>query len=352
MATQVTNYKCPACTGPLHYVGESGMLECDYCGSKYTAAEIEALYAEKEKAASEAKPADSGWGDEAENMRAYSCPSCGAELICDVTTAATSCPYCGNPTVVPAQFSGTLKPDYIIPFKLGKDAAIDALKRHYKKKPLLPRAFSEQNHLEEVQGVYVPFWLYDGEGDVDAEFEATSSSSYQEGKFLVTETRHFHVERSGSVSFERVPVDASTKMPDEYMDSIEPYDYGELRPFSTAYLPGYLADRYDVSAGESAGRADARCRESCIQAISSTVLGYDSCVPTSADVRLHSRRVKYAMMPVWMLHTKWNGKDYLFSMNGQTGKLTGDLPVSMGRFWAWFAGIFVPLAGVMMLLFV
>ena len=187
---------------------------------------------------------------------------------------------------------------------------------------------------------------------MDAEFEATSSSSYQEGKFLVTETRHFHVERSGSVSFERVPVDASTKMPDEYMDSIEPYDYDELRPFSTAYLPGYLADRYDVSAEESAGRADARCRESCIQAISSTVLGYDSCVPTSADVRLHSRRVKYAMMPVWMLHTKWNGKDYLFSMNGQTGKLTGDLPVSMGRFWAWFAGIFVPLAGVMMLLFV
>ena len=253
---------------------------------------------------------------------------------------------------MPTQFSGTLKPDYIIPFKLGKDAAINALKRHYKKKPLLPRAFSEQNHLEEVQGVYVPFWLYDGEGDVDAEFEATSSSSYQEGKFLVTETRHFHVERSGSVSFERVPVDASTKMPDEYMDSIEPYDYGELRPFSTAYLPGYLADRYDVSAEESAGRADARCRESCIQAISSTILGYDSCVPTSADVRLHSRRVKYAMMPVWMLHTKWNGKDYLFSMNGQTGKLTGDLPVSMGRFWAWFAGIFVPLAGVMMLLFV
>ena len=126
----------------------------------------------------------------------------------------------------------------------------------------------------------------------------------------------------------------------------------KLRPFSTAYLPGYLADRYDVSAEESAGRADARCRESCIQAISSTILGYDSCVPTSADVRLHSRRVKYAMMPVWMLHTKWNGKDYLFSMNGQTGKLTGDLPVSMGRFWAWFAGIFVPLAGVMMLLFV
>lgn len=352
MATQVTNYQCPACTGPLHYVGESGMLECDYCGSKYSAAEIEAMYADKERASADAAPIDRSWGSEAENMRAYSCPSCGAELICDATTAATSCPYCGNPTVVPSQFAGTLKPDYIIPFHLGKDAAVNALKQHCKGKPLLPRRFSEQSHLEEVQGVYVPFWLYDGEGDVDATFEMTRSTEYREGKFLVTETQHFRAERSGRVGFEHVPVDASKKMADEYMDSIEPYDYSDLIPFSTAYLPGYLADRYDVSANESAERAERRCRQSCLDAAASTVVGYESCTPLSADVHLKFGRARYALMPVWMLHTKWNGKDYQFSMNGQTGKFIGDLPVSMGKFWAWFAGIFVPLAGVMMWLFV
>ena len=200
MASQITNYKCPACTGPLHFVGASGMLECDFCGAKYDVAQIEAMYAEKEAAAVAAtekaeekaeanrqKLADmeaqgwdtSGlnneWGAEADGMKAYSCPSCGAELICDASTAATSCPYCGNPTVVPGQFSGALKPDYVIPFKLSKEDAVAALKNHYKGKPLLPGAFTKGNHIEEVKGVYVPFWMFDGqaEGTVDYEGHIT-----------------------------------------------------------------------------------------------------------------------------------------------------------------------------------
>ena len=151
MASQITNYKCPACTGPLHFAGASGMLECDFCGAKYDVAQIEALYAEKEAKAVAAteqanakaeqnrqKMADmesqgwdtsglsSDWGAEADGMKAYNCPSCGAELICDASTAATSCPYCGNPTVVPGQFSGALKPDFVLPFKLSKEDAVAA----------------------------------------------------------------------------------------------------------------------------------------------------------------------------------------------------------------------------------
>ena len=107
MATQLTNYQCPACTDPLHFDGASDMLVCDFCGSSYDTAEIEALYAQKEAAAEtaaqnkEAPPPDSVWSEnETAGLRSYSCPSCGAELICDETTAATSCPYCGNPTVI------------------------------------------------------------------------------------------------------------------------------------------------------------------------------------------------------------------------------------------------------------
>ena len=169
MADQITNYKCPACTGPLHFVGASGKLECDYCGASYDVAQIEALYAEKEgkaaaaqqsaeeKAAAEKKTAEGSewdmsdlstdWGAEGEGMKAYNCPSCGAQLICDATTAATSCPYCGNPTVVPGQFAGTLKPDFVIPFKLSKEDAVAALKNHYKGKPLLPKIGRAQRQL-------------------------------------------------------------------------------------------------------------------------------------------------------------------------------------------------------------
>lgn len=369
MPAQVTNYKCPACTGPLHFEGATGKLECEYCGSKFEVAEIEALYAEKDQQAAEASAAadakqeaageesqwdysslGSDWGEDGAKMKAYSCPSCGAELICDETTAATSCPYCGNPTIVPGQFSGTMKPDFVIPFKLDKEAAKTALKNHYKGKKLLPGAFVKENHIEEIRGVYVPFWLFDGEADADVRFEATRTRVHTTGSERITDTDHFMVHRAGTISFEKIPVDAATKMPDEHMDSIEPFDYNELKPFSTAYLPGYLADKYDVSAEESAKRADLRAENTAVSALAATTTGYATCIPVEKHIRLRRGKVHYALLPVWMLNTKWNGQEYLFAMNGQTGKLVGDLPVSRAKFWAWFAGIAIPLAAVITLI--
>ena len=243
MPTQVTNYQCPSCTGPLHFSGASGRLECEYCGVSYDVAEIEALYAEKEKKAAAAQqtaeeggagqgaPATDGsswdtsdfcedWGAEGDGMRVYGCPSCGAQLICEESTAAASCPYCGNPTVVPGQFSGALRPDFIIPFKLGKEDAVKALKSHYKGKFFLPKSFTGENHVQEIRGIYVPFWMFDGEAEGDAHYEATRSRTYRSGDYEVTETKHYDVYRAGTVTFEKVPVDASSKMPDDHMDSI------------------------------------------------------------------------------------------------------------------------------------
>ena len=423
MAEQVTNYQCPACTGPLHYDGSIGKLKCDYCESTYEVAEIEALYKEKEEAAAKAaeeekkkqqselrvgvglsrenaesvaeneqtmadgekaegQPAragqqagdqaasenqqaeemsdngdwdtsgmEQGWGADAEGMTSYTCPSCGAELICDATTAATSCPYCGNPSIVPGQFSGMLKPDYVIPFKLSKEDAIKALKAHYNGKPFLPKAFKSKNHIEEIKGVYVPFWLFDGKAEGNITYEATRTRVYRSGDYEVTETDHFHVYRAGSLSFERIPVDAASKMPDDHMDSIEPFDYSELKPFSTAYLPGFLADKYDVSVEDSQERADRRCRETLENSLRDTVHGYTSCVPITKNIHLKRGKVHYALLPVWMLNTKWDGKDFLFAMNGQTGRLVGDLPISWGKCFGTAAAIIAVVTAVLTTLF-
>lgn len=347
MPTQVTNYQCPACTGPLHYSAKSGKLECDYCGSSFDVAEIEALYARKEAEAAAAKQAADAkaeaaqaakaeaaeaaaasggwdtsdlsrdWGAEADGLRVYSCPSCGAELICDQSTAATACPYCGNPAIVPGQFSGALRPDYILPFRLSKDDAVQALRAHYKGKPFLPRSFTSANHIEQIQGVYVPFWLFDGGAEGAASYRASNTNVFETGDYEITETRHYHVVRAGSLAFEKIPVDASSKMPDDHMDSIEPFDYAQLRPFSTAYLPGYLADKYDVTIDDSRDRADTRCRETLAQALRDTVTGYGACVTEREDIALRRGKVHYALLPVWMLSTKWRGQDFLFAMNGR-----------------------------------
>ena len=396
MPSQITNYQCPKCTGPLQFSSQTGKLECEYCGSSFDVSEIESFYAAHDEQAVQSfeaaqnKPSEAGdvppkylndippeqaaatlsdakkeeytnshwdgstissdWGELGANVRTFNCPSCGAELVCDMTTAASSCPYCGNPTIVPGQFHGALKPDFIIPFKYDKDAAISALKRHYRGKLFLPKAFTDANQISKLQGIYVPFWLFNADANAEFYFEGSKSSTHREGNYRVTVTDHFDVRRFGTVQFQRVPTDASKKMPDGLMDSLEPFDYSELKPFSTAYLPGYLADISDVTTEEGAVRADRRCANTTEDVIRSDVHGYSEVVTRSRNVYINRGKVEYALLPVWILKTKWMNKDYLFAMNGQTGKLVGDLPVAKSRFWAWCGGLTAALAVVFYIL--
>ena len=351
MADKTVNYKCPGCGGPLKFDADTEKVVCEYCGNIYELAEVEKLYADKlETATTESKKnqnesevawdvskAGKDWNSEANQMQAYLCSSCGAELIADENTVATNCPYCGNPTIIPGKFGGILKPDYVIPFKLEKKDAIAALKKHYKGKVLLPKAFSVRNHIEEIKGIYVPFWLFDGEIEGDFKYHAYNSYDYREGDYIVTERSHYAVHRSGKINFEKVPVDGSSKMPDDYMDSIEPYDYHDLKEFSTAYLPGYLADKYDVDAEKASERAKDRCEETTYNEFKSTVRGYEGVDLRESKLKLNDGNVKYALLPVWLLNTKWKGNNYLFAMNGQTGKMIGDLPIDKAKekkiFW-------------------
>lgn len=362
MASQINNYQCPACTGPLHFVGSSGRLECDYCGSSFSVEEIEKQIAEQEakakKAYEDAKNSGEGWqsadgttwGSDANGMKVYDCPSCGAELIADATTAATCCPYCGNNQVVPGQFEDTIKPDLIIPFKLDKEAAMSALQNHYKGKKLLPKSFISGNKIEDITGVYVPFWLFDGEASAQVNYKAEKKHREKRGNDEIIKTDHYDVYRSGSAKFEKVPVDASSQMPSGHMDSIEPFNYDELKDFSTAYLPGFLANKYDIDIEESAPRADSRFENTILSDLLNTVQGYDSVSVQNKNVKLKRGKVRYALFPVWMLSTKFNGQIYTFAMNGQTGKMVGDLPVDKGRLVFYFFATFIPVAIIASLL--
>lgn len=86
-------------------------------------------------------------------------------------------------------------------------------------------------------------------------YRATKVCTWSDSNYNYTETSHFMIHRSGSVSFEHVPVDGSSKTADDLMESIGPYEFSEAVDFQTAYLAGYLADKYDVTAEESIERA-------------------------------------------------------------------------------------------------
>ena len=334
-------YKCPCCGGAIEFDSGIQKMKCPYCDTEF---EMEALAAYDSELNSQQEddlkwemPQQEPWQEE--GVRGYVCKSCGGEIIGDENTAATACPYCGNPVVMMAQFAGSLKPDRVIPFKLDKQAAIEALKKHYNGKRLLPKVFKDENHLQEIQGIYVPVWLFDATADADVRFKATQVRAWSDSRYNYTQTSYFALSRSGSIGFQRIPVDGSSKMDDKLMESIEPYDFSQAVDFQTAYLAGYLADKYDVDADESVQRANERVKRSTEEAFAATAAGYTTVVPEYSSVRLQQGQTQYALYPVWLLNTKWNGKTYTFAMNGQTGKLVGDLPMDKGIYKKWFAGI-------------
>lgn len=279
----------------------------------------------------------SGDWEESEALNTYICQSCGGELMCDANTAATTCPYCDNPVVLSQRVAGALRPDLVIPFQLDKEAAKAALLRHYKGKPLLPKCFKDENRLEKLQGVYVPFWLFDADADADVHFRGTKVRTWMDSNYTYTQTRHYSIHRRGAVAFRGVPVDGSNKMANDLMESIEPYDLSKAVDFETAYLAGFLADKYDVDADTAAPRANERIRTSAVQAMESTVVGYSTLTAQNTNIRLENSHVRYALFPVWMLSTRYRDTDYIFAMNGQTGKMVGNLPCDKGAWWRWFA---------------
>ena len=337
-------YKCPCCGGAIEFNSSLQKMKCPYCDTEF---EMETLASydtelknEPESAMTWETAAGSEWENgEADGLCTYVCKSCGGEIVGDETTAATSCPYCGNPVVMMGRLSGSLKPDLVIPFKLDKKAAKAALKKHYGGKRLLPKVFKDENHIDEVKGIYVPFWLFDAGADAHIRYKATRVRSWSDANFDYTETSFFSVTRGGTIAFADVPVDGSTKMTDELLESIEPFDLSEAVDFQTAYLAGYLADKYDVDSEQSIQRANERIQKSTEDAFASTVQGFVTVSPEASSIRLENGTVKYALLPVWLLNTTWNGQKYTFAMNGQTGKLVGDLPVDKAAYKKWLFGL-------------
>ena len=341
-------FKCPCCNGTMGFDSESQKVKCLYCETEFDPKAIKEFDDQPESDADDLKwesVAGREWNvDELTGLRSYECQSCGGQIIGDETLAATSCPYCDNPVVMKGQFAGTLKPDFVIPFKRDRFDAKAALRKHYSKKVLLPKTFKDENHIDEIKGIYVPFWLFDADADADIQYKATRVRTWSDSRYYYTETSHYQAIRSGDIGFQGVPVDGSTKMEDILMESIEPFDMSQAVDFETAYLAGYLADKYDVDSTQSVNRANQRIKKTTEDSFAATVRGYSSVIPIRSSVRLHNSKAKYALYPVWILNTKWNGQNFRFVMNGQTGKFAGDLPMDKAAFWRWFFGIFAGVA--------
>ena len=338
----ITEYKCPSCGAPLAFDAESGRVVCDHCGSAFSVAEIVA--SQKQENTTE----EFDWGsykaglssEVLDNTVVYQCKSCGAVLETDEYTAATNCPYCDNNIVINDNVSAGLKPNAVVPFEVDKKQLKEIVHNFYRGKKLLPRNYFNDSYIDRILGVYIPFWLFDCTVEGEVNFRGETVSRQETSRESIVTTYDYLIQRQGELGFENVPVDASKKMDDDVMDSIEPYDFSKMVPFDGSYLAGFVADRFDSDPDEKLPRINSRVINSTMDVIRSTASEFSSLREHSNNLRLRDPRVKYVLLPAYIINCEYAGQKYQYVVNGQTGKIVGELPSSKALARGYFLKAF------------
>ena len=278
------------------------------------------------------------------------CVNCGAPLTLGEHTSATKCPNCGSYLILEERVEGEFKPDYVIPFAVSKNEAEDLLRKEFEGRVFTPAGFLSHASLDKMEGKYVPFFLYDYDVDIDYHAEGTKIRTWIQGDYEYTETSFFDVERKMDAAFDKVPVDASDEMPDDLMDLLEPFEYKDMTDYQDKYMSGFLGEKYNHPYGELADRAVKKVHRDSSEMLHSTLEGYDTLTGEQQNITAKRKGHKYAMLPVWEYTFGYQGTDYKFQVNGQTGKVLGKTPVAKGTVVAfgvtWFG--LVTLAGLML----
>ncbi len=354
MEIKTVTYQCPNCNAALEYDNSLGKFRCFYCDGVFEERDIKNLFRDNEQMAldeNEAKLSAEQTQDEefAQQSALYSCPNCGAGVICDSLTASTRCHFCHTPVILSGRLSGDFKPDVIIPFSTTREQAESGFNKYIKGKFLLPKGFKENAKINSVLALYVPYWLKSGIFDAEMTAEGKKVTSWSSGSTRYVKTKVYNVERGMDLTFIRVPCDGSRRIDDSLMESIEPFNYSGLKPFSMSYLSGCAAEKYDVPKQEAAQRIDERVRQASEQLLRECAKEYGSLENVRIRVAPRRQTYVYALLPVWFLNYTYNGKDYAFAMNGQTGTMFGQLPVSGLKKFLFGAGIFLIPGAILML---
>ncbi|WP_019640283.1 hypothetical protein [Paenibacillus fonticola] len=321
----IIDYKCPSCGSGMVFNGRTGALTCQGCGRQDNIEEL--LDPLKEQVFSE----DRG--------SVYHCNSCGADVMAEAETTATVCSFCGSAAVLGDRLTGKLAPAKVLPFLISKDEAMAAFRKWCRNGLLTPAGFMTADRIKGMTGIYVPFWLYELHNQVEVQGHATKVRTYTRGDYQYTETQHFAVYRKLRLNYVNLPIDASHKMDDALMDKLEPFPYERLKGFKSPYLAGYIADKYSYDDRELLPRAKEKISSYIEASISAAVTGYTSVSFTNKQIDTTLKQADYCLIPVWMVKYDYNRKEYIFAMNGQTGKVVGKPPLSKGKISAWFAGV-------------
>lgn len=322
MAKSVSE-KCITCNAPLKYNSKTDLFECEYCGNKFKLTELE----ENKRKVSEIKKKSKKSKPKTLNIDAYHCENCGASIILGENTASSSCVYCKSSAIIPERLEGIYAPSKIITFKYNKEEAIDKFRELCKGRKLMPNDFDNLQNIQDMEGLYVPFWLYNCENEAHLEADCRNTSTWSDSRYVNTKTDFYKVDVDGILCFNNVPNDAASRFDDKIMHAIEPYDYKEFKDFNKSYLAGYISEKYDVLQDEAYKVACKRIDEDGKKYLFNKINGYSTKFIKNYQSSLSLLNNDYVLLPVWVLNIKYKDKIYHFALNGQTGKMVGEIPV-------------------------
>lgn len=335
----VISFKCPNCDGELIFEPSTQKYKCEYCGSLFSQEELDAMKPAENSEKTEGGARDSEEKKQEENGESagqeaviYNCPSCGAQIVTDDTTAATFCYYCHNPVVLGGRLEGKYLPDKIIPFSVTREAAEKGFEEYIGKKKFVPKAFFGKKQIESMTGVYFPYWIYDVQLEGSMQAEGRNIRVWRSGDTEFTETKFYRVQREGEVELSNLSENALKKANARLAQNMLPYDFSKMKKFTPGYLSGFLAERRDIERQEVERKMQQEMRESAERLLRETIKGYNSVSVKSSNVIPKRENWSYVLFPVWTLTYKAkNGQIYYYSMNGQTGKVSGELPVDYAK---------------------
>lgn len=345
----IVKFTCPDCGAPMAYDIAQGKLACAHCGCS---SEIGPDPEEWLNAAPEPAPADTaGSGpEEAAPDQPPVCPNCGSPLEMGPKTCSSTCPYCGSSLAMAGRLAGDMRPAKILPFSMDRKKTEESFLKWCHNGRFAPAGFASKSNVKKIRPLYVPYWLYDMDARVDARAQATNVRVYIQGRTEFTETSFYDVSRSMQLSYHDVPYDASEKMADDIMQKIQPYNCGSMKDFQIPYLAGFDADQRDYEAPELLPLVKQQAAGYAGDYVRGTMNGYSAVRITHQDISWENVSSSYVYLPLWFISYKYQDKDYIFAMNGQTGKVVGDPPVAKGKVALWFAGISAIIFAVLMLI--
>lgn len=317
-------FRCKNCEGNVIYSPLLGKMYCPHC---------------------------EGIDSEVEEKKGITeCANCGAPLTPGEYDSTCRCEYCGSYIILDDRVSGEFRPDRILPFRIDRTAVAEKLREEFKRRIFTPDSFLSDAALETMKGMYVPFWMFDYSARYNYEGRGTKVRVWTAGDTEYTETSFFRVKRDLSMDFDQVPADASIAMPDEIMDMMEPYDYGELEDFILKYMSGFYAERYNEGADALEPRARGRVEQDAELLLKDTLVEYTTLIPEKKELETEKKKVSYSLLPVWKYSYRYKEKNYDFYINGETGKIVGETPVSKKKVLVYGGTVFALVSAALYLL--